>query len=1217
MTQTSAAVPEAGDWRTLRLDPPGRSLIEASAGTGKTWAISVLFLRLLLECQLSPRQIVVTTFTNAAADELRERLRARVQWALRLAEHFDGQSADPEKTDESFLFARWQFDPTLIATDTARLRLALSELELAPVTTLHGLCRRVLADYPFASGAPFVLGEMADGRAMVADVAQDLWRRLQQGGDEDALAAAFSSVKFAPSRTLLNRLVSMLLTPGSRVADDDPPPAPLDARLATQLRSLAGRASLHVARTRKLKEAWCALADWLLDQSVPPDEGWVENLRCAFGDQRSKYLTPAADEDPQVQEVLAFCQRTCLPRLHFLLHGKSKHPPQALRALALASRRMLLDRLAAANQLGFDELILMVHDVLVDPGRPERAAALADALFAAWPVALVDEFQDTDSLQYAILDRIYRDQDGVVRGRMVMIGDPKQSIYRFRGGDIHAYLRAAAVAGADDRLALHVNHRSSRALVDAFNGLYRLCGDRLSAEEEGSPICYLPVDASARQDASLYSVGGEPLRQPLQIHYEEAFPESVGERRDLALVACANQIAAMLESGEHRIGEALVQPSDIAVLLPANAQLDQLRRLLAERGVPCVTTSRASVFSTDIARELQVLLHGVAHVSDPGALRAAVATRLWGESYAGLQALADDPGRWQSETAVFREWRVLWRQRGVQSVVGRLMDRVATRLLGAAQGERALTDLRHLGELLQAQAEYLNGPEELLAWFADQRAGEGSGDEESLDARQLRIESDARRVRLMTLHVSKGLEFPIVFLPLMWDHKGRRATDACLLSDTAGGRRLLSTSAGFDEDMREQQDESFRVFYVALTRAIHAVRVFALPPERPETAAKNSQPARGTARSALDAMLSRMQPGLDSAQRDAAHPGIRWVRGWHPVQQQDFSGGKIQVPVSRQARPLPPAAPGPLPARHSFTTLTSKASQASVDPEAAAGDETTPDSPVLAMAPEPLEVLVPSPSPPVAHPDIVALAAVRGADFGNAVHAIFEQRIAGQSMAAQPALIARQLAFNNVRHKELSPERLQSLLASRLQGVLDAPLGGTDGPRLGELSAADMRAEMEFNFALGGSSLQRLQQLCARDHGEAELIPSGHRSLAGLMTGKIDLSFRHDGRFHVLDYKGNYLGDAIEDYQGARLLAGMDKSSYRFQALLYTVAMDRYLRQRIPGYQRSTQLGDCWYVFVRAAGLAPAAGVWRHRFPDGLLDAVDRELGETSEGIAA
>lgn len=1172
------------DWRELPLEGVGRSLIEASAGTGKTWTISVLYLRLLLEqSPLSPRRIVVTTFTKAAAEELRERLRGRLLWALREAESPGHGEQASIATDLAWLQQRWQSDATQRLHDATRLNLALAELDLAPIGTLHSLCRRILADHPFASGTPFVLGDLADGAAVLTEVTRDLWRVLQQGDDDSGLVQMLGQLDPKLDEKGLRRMISLVLTPGTQIA----PPAlstesPLDACGAERLEYYATIEGALKSNSR-LRRGWSALASWLRDQSQPVPATLLDDLDAAT---KPGTVLKAFKSNAELKSLIDFTVGNCIPHIAQRVHVTPRVPPVALAALAEAARDLMTKRLAAANQLRYDDLLQGVHGILCDTQAPGRAEQLADVLFQAWPVAMVDEFQDTDALQYGILDRIYRDADANPRGRLVMIGDPKQAIYRFRGGDIHAYLRAASSADAADHLKLAVNQRSSSALVRCCNALYALCGEALSTRTEGSVISYSEVTASERRESAPFTIAGEAVSRPLQVHTESQLPKGVDERRALALAACADHVATLLQSGEHRIGESSLKPSDIAVLLPKNAQLDQLRDLLRARGVPCVTSSRASVFDTETARELQVVLHAVAHCDELGALRAALATRLWGMNYAELRALGDDPASWQAISDLFRAWQQHWRLRGVQSVVDGLIGRIAADCLLRADGERILTDLRHLGEQLQEEAEHCTGISELLEWLAEQRAGSAAGGEDdAAEARQLRIESDATRVRLMTLHLSKGLEFPIVFLPLMWDHGGKPAKSLCLLTDPASGeRRIESSPEAAARDLLEQQDESFRVLYVALTRAIYACHVYALPDEESGAIAPHQ--------SALQAMLARRQ------RDDVASAGqITWLERWPLAPGAFYSDPGIGRDGPRVARELPQAAPGPLPSRHSFTTLSRFASGAQLDPEAAALDEAE------AAAPE--EPVEPQKAEP--HPQLLALASARGADFGNAVHAIFERRIVGIALSEQRDLIRHQLALHNVVSRELSSQQLLERLGERLQAVLDAPLDSVSNLSLGALRGEDLRAEMEFNFALQGASMRRLQDICRQPDGSS-LVPQSQRTLAGLMTGKIDLCFRQDGRVQVLDYKGNYLGDSLADYQAESLQDKMDAEHYRFQALIYTVAVDRYLRQRITGYRREDHLGDCWYLFVRAVGLAPGAGIWRHRFAADLLDAVDAEL---------
>lgn len=1208
MSRPTHAIPAlVDDWRALDLSDGGRSLVEASAGTGKTWTISVLYLRLLLERELTPRQIVVTTFTNAAADELRERLRGRLLWAETRAAAGPGRSPEPGRVDEGWLHARWHDNDARRARDLLRLRVALAELDMAPVVTLHGLCQRILGEHPFAAGVPFDGGELVSADGLVDTLATDVLRRVQQGAADDGLARLYRLAGLRLDRKALAAGIRLLLQPGSRMQDAIGPEGGalqvmLPREWAERLRCLTARDELF-NKNCVLRRAWDALADFIdAPDGAAPDGGTVERLGKA---RALTNISKLGKADPEVLAAAEFSESVA-PMLAGLDDDRRRRFWQAVADWA---RVQTAQRLALLGQRTFDALMTTVGRALAaEDGQAERP--LADALYRAWPVALVDEFQDTDAVQYGILDNIYRAADGAQRGRLVMIGDPKQAIYRFRGGDIHAYAQAAATAG--QRMTLDTNRRSARRFVDALNSLYAVAGRALAAGDESQAILCEPVRASDRQDASPYRIDGVAVDSPLVIHYHPQAPRAAPARVAQALEACADQIAGMLGTGTHTIGARALEAGDLAVLLPRNAQVEALRRELQRRGVPCVATTRSSVFAGDTARELLLVLHAVAHCDDLGPIRAAVATRLWGRDYADIRALGDDPAGWRDTVELFQQWRHDWLGRGVLAVVDALVARVAASQLDRPAGERVLTDLRHLGELLQAQAGHEPGTEELLAWFSAQREQDGDGGD-AADARQLRIESDARRVRLMTLHASKGLEFPVVFLPLMWAHgEMTGGTLYAVESGQGAGRVLDVTRQAREQERAELQDERFRLLYVALTRAVHACHVYALDPGRPASA-RTASPASGTARSALDVMLARMEPAPGSPELVQATPAIAWCEGLPAADQAPRLDADDADAPERQARPLPAEIDGPLPGRHSFTTLTRGLWGPVLDPGAAAGDELD-----AGLLPEPLPegaadaldtVAVPAPDPAIA-----LLSPVRGADFGNAVHAIFENRAVGQPLSEQHGLIRRQLDAFGVRHPDIAPEQLVERLAARLQAVLDAPLDASGSLRLGALGAGDQRAEMEFFFALDGASMRRLRAACAA-HGEPALVPPGDRVLAGLMNGKIDLAFRHGGRVHVLDYKGNHLGDTVADYAGDQLRARMDQSHYRFQALLYTVAVERYLRQRLGGvYRRDAHLGDVWYLFIRAVGLQPGAGVWHARFGDGLLDAVQAELA-TRHGL--
>lgn len=1163
------------DWTTLPLQTGGRSLIEASAGTGKTWTISALYLRLLLDVPQGdaaapmPRGIVVATFTDAAADELRERIRTRLLRAEQLA----GALPDTQQTaalgelDEAeiWLVARWRDDTARRERERLRLRLALGELDLAPIGTLHGLCGRVLRDFPFESGGAFARTELIAGDELTDELADDLWRQLQQGA---APVPPFDSVK---SRAKLREQLKWCLAPdvGLWAPTAQQLDAALPASWAPRIAALAGDSVW--GRQKNTPKTLRALAAWLGDRRAPWTQGDAEQLGAAVA-----HLRDRAAHAEETHFLAA--------NMRLLQYAAAADEIQAWQRWTAQARAWREARLAASDRLTFDDLLTRVRDALARAG-----SALADRLFAQWPVALVDEFQDTDATQYAILDRIFRDAHGMPRGRLVMIGDPKQAIYRFRGGDVATYRRAAHEAQA--QLTLTRNFRSTPAYVAALNEWFEDRRGCLSAYDDAVEVA--PIEA-ARSELQ----GTLPA---LTIHYQSQAPANSGERIDAALIACAEQIVALLNDERARVGARRVAPGDIAVLLPTHRQVQALRALLNARRVPCVGAGKGSVFDTEWARELSIVLHAIEHGGE-GARRAALATRLGGLDYAALVALRDAPERAEHHARAFDALKQKWRAEGVLAVVLELAQRAAGRIVAMAERERALTDLRHLGELLEEREQHLHGAEQLLAWLAAQR--ERKMDEaDPTDERLLRIESDARRVRLMTLHMSKGLEFPIVMLPLMWAHEQRKSGEVAVIEEALCSERIVAYGdMARAQFAREGQDERFRVLYVALTRAKYACHVFAYSPRRlPRSNSK--EPLGDPERSALDAMLDRLLAGAD-----APHPALQHI-DWRS---ENWSRGETlyRAPAS-DARARFSVLPTPAtPVREdlwSFSALTR--TRRARDEEAAADDEVDIDR----DGDDERGVDVGAAHEPDV--ELLALSALRGPEFGNALHQMFELRRIGVPFAGQHDAIDRALREHGVHLRDMPRPLVVERIAQRLDATLAAEL--VPGLRLGAVPVHRLRAEMEFRFTLDAVSLRRLREACVR-HGEPELIPTHlpAPTLRGLMVGMIDLVIEHDGRFHVLDYKSNHLGEMRVDYTSTALQAAMDEHHYRLQALLYTVALDRYLRTRIAGYRRERHLGEAIYLFVRAVGIAPGLGVWRWRYPDALIADVDRVLAGASETAA-
>lgn len=1200
----------AADWRDAPLR--GRLLVEASAGTGKTWTMAALYLRLLLDSvdgstPLTPERIVVATYTEAAAQELGERLRARVTQALRAAQlGADALAAnDPVR---AWLDERWRDDATREA-DRQRLLKALATLDLAPIGTLHGLCHRLLVDHPLEGGFGFAPPRLGDGRRVHEAIARDLLRRIGAGdAPPEALALPSNARRF----DALVDAVGFVLQPGACVSpapDDATLRAALDGDIERALRDLMSKDGHYShpnnAVLNTVKAAVAYLDEGVMPKSLAklldPDEIHKDRVLPAA---RAKVLAPSFQSAIRRFETLR--ERRVSPDRAFWAYW------------APELRRLRAARSAELDELGFDPLIERVRETMTADGSP-----LPDAAFARWPVALVDEFQDTDGTQYALLDRWYRDANGAPRGLLAMVGDPKQAIYGFRGGDVQAYLRARDEASSTLRLG--VNQRSTNAYVAACNAMFAQPRATLSANAHHA-IRYERVEAAGRADAQRLHERGEAIERPLIIH-RHPWPEPNAVARPKAIEACADLVVDLLQPGRFTFGAPgrALAPGDIAVLLRTNAEIDDLRRALQRRGVPCAGQSRQQVFDSVSARDLLLVLHAMQHPGTAGALRAALLTPLFRVPLTALAALESD-GRLDAWRERFVAWRQRWQREGVLAAVLAVLDAAQPALRDDRDRERIATDLRHLGELLQARETEGHAPAALLDWLRAQRRGDDDGTLEADGERSLRLESDARRVRLMTLHASKGLEFPVVLLPTLWGHEARPRARALQPADAQGRREAVFETDAMKPLRDEEQDERFRLLYVALTRAVQACHLFVLPEDRPASKPKANarQPAKSKTdpeRSALDALLSRWPPH----ERESA-PGIEWRAHWPPPPDTPFDAAAHADAMSTiDGAEAPAPAPGPfaLPTRWSFSRLAGGHERRAVEtaaadderPREAAPFDAAPSSPTAAFgeattAPAVLDVST------RVHVDaaLAELTEVRGVPFGNALHKLLELHQPGQRFRDATADVQSALARHAVRIDGRTPlPVIAQRVATMLDRALDAPLvlhPGAPPLRLGELPVAARRAEVAFHFVLRDASLSTLRTACAA-HGEPDLVPPGSAErLAGWMEGSIDLVLEHAGRAHVLDWKSNALAHADATLPAA-LEATMDASHYRFQALLYTVALHRLLRQRLGlRYRIAEHLGAPVYVFLRAAGLAPAhgLGVWSRRFPDALVEAVDAAL---------
>lgn len=1079
--------------------PPERSttVLEASAGTGKTFALAGLVTRYLADGAASLDQMLLITFGRAASQELRERVRGQIVDAVRAF-------ADPSTVGDNQLVAYLLAGTgDQRALRRQRLRDALAGFDAATIATTHQFCQLVLRSLGVAgdTAASVTLLDSLDD--LVTEIVDDLY--LAHFGQERNDPALHYSEALRLAREVVNN-------PSTQLRPRDPDP---DSRAAVSLRF--------------------------------------------------------------ANDVLA--------------------------ELDTRKRRL--------GVLGYDDLLTRLADALATDDSPARLR-----MHQRWPIVMVDEFQDTDPVQWQVIDRAFSG-----RSTVILIGDPKQAIYAFRGGDIVTYLRAAETAG--ERKTLDTNWRSDSALLQRLQVVLR--GAQL-----GDPAIVVN-DVGAHHRG--HRLVGAPHNDPFRLRVVSR--KTLGRRgiqnlpiddlREHIGADLAADIRALLAGGATFDGNPL-QARDIAVIVEKHRDAHACFTALCDAGVPAVYTGNTDVFTSEAAEDWLCLLEAFDQPHRPGMVRAAAATMFFGETAQSLAAGGDALTDRIAKT--LREWAGHARERGVAAIFEAAQLRgMRDRVLGWQGGERHMTDLAHVTQLLGevAHREHYTLPA-LRDWLRRQRDERAGAPE-----RNRRLDSDAAAVQIMTVFVSKGLQYPIVYLPFAFN-RNTQDSDVVLFHDEDGARCLHvggRDSPDFKTVERlgrkEDASDDSRLTYVALTRAQAQVVAW-------------WSPAYYEPNGGLSRLLRGRRPG-EPVVPDRCEPAkvsdddaLARLREWEAA-----GGPVIEDSVVAPAPSLPPTpVPGHLDSRHfhraidttwrrtSYSGLirVAQASGVGSEPDVTGLDDEVGDIPL---------------SSPAAGPDVPSPMAdlPAGATFGSLVHAVLE--------TADPfaADLAAELEEHIREHSAWWPvAAAPEEVAAAMVPMHDTPLGPlASGMTLRQIGLSDRLRELDFELPLAGGDRRsaapevRLADLAPllREHLSADdplasyadrLMDRalGAQSLRGYLTGSIDAVLRiADGsghRYVVVDYKTNRLGDperplTAADYDRQRMAEAMLHSDYPLQALLYCAVLHRFLRWRVRDYDPARHLGGVLYLFVR--GMCGAAtpvldghpsGVFSWRPPPSLIAAL-------------
>jgi exodeoxyribonuclease V beta subunit len=1124
--------------------PSGKLAIQASAGTGKTSALASLATRFIAEGGIAASELLIVTFTRAATTELRARVRDQ------LIEVADALAGDVDVPTDHLLVNHLASTDRQLRLD--RLRRAITEFDAATITTIHGFATQV-------RGA------------------------LGASSDVDA-----------------------------------------DARLIDDTVDLIEEVCADVL-------AWAAVHDYAVDD-LPALADLEEATKYAVG-QPDLALIPASDSEGA----------TSGQRLLHHLVGRAKET--------------MVDRRRRNRTLSFDDVMIQLRGALEGPG----STAAIETLRNRFKVALIDEFQDTDSVQWDIFSKLFGDPDAGTT--LVMVGDPKQAIYRFRGADIHTYLGAIGEGSGTERRSLLTNWRSDGAVLRSLESLLdgATFGDR--------NIPFVPVGAApANLHRRLIDGDGGPLpaltfgmaigkgiirnKNPAQVQVDAA-----ARAIDVDLVA---RVRTLLQSAHIPCGSGdedrrPVGPSDIAVLVGTRVQGEAVQRALLSQGVPAVIAGGGSVLESPAADQMRNLLDAMAHPADPRNARMYAMSWFvgWG---ADLVASASE-AKLAEVQGQLREWSDMLTGHAVADVFARIWSEtgVVARVLGEADGDRNITDLGHLVELLHGATPTGGTGVAGLVGLLDAKPDDDAEPDFDGDVAARRVESEAEAVQIMTIWKAKGLEFPVVLLPTLWRHSSR--SQPVIFSDPTTGTRTFDLTKGGEWPDKasgmarkgyaaaEIEGERLRLLYVALTRAKHHTVVWWA----------NASSSNKTALAHL--LFARSGGAVDPELYGQTTVGIPSdadiVASLEPLS--DRAGGTIAIgildaqsaPTDRWRPRIPSrvahelllaefeASPDRSKHRWSFSTITQESSSSHVDPydpsmgDGGAGDEQGSGGPFngdegvldAGAAGAPLDAtgsLGPLTQLPA------------GAAFGTLVHAVLENiDFKEPDLDVQLAAgVDRQLAWRSLDLSPRSehggtPDEGRQLLIDGLRAAIGTPLGPVCGQlRLADIDAGDRLNEMSFELGLGEAgripTVTDIGRLMATHLEPADPLRAWANdlaggaidlSLAGHLTGSIDLVMRiHDdqggGRFVVADYKTNALTKrgrpaGPDDYHPTRMAEAMADHDYPLQAVLYSVALHRYLRWRLPDYEPATHLGGVAYLFLR--GMAGPEVAVSHGQPHGVF----------------
>lgn len=1145
----------------------GVNLVEASAGTGKTYAIGMLVLRALVELREPIEKILIVTFTKAATEELKTRIRARLVEAREL---LNGEmELNAGMVDKTLL--DW------ISTIRDRqgalnlLQLALYDIDQAGIFTIHGFCQRMLVEQALESGQLFDVELLTDIDHVRNEVADDFWRTRIYSLDPlpcSLLIGCFTS----PEKLLAS--VAAVFGENGRIEPQIGPVEDVLIQLKMTMERLASWWSEH---SSKLYDCFSSsLPEGYFKKAFGEDfEHWFQSFSYFFSGEN---LTVPENlhllgRDSLIGELNGKKIRGDAKKQAYLADWPL--PDQEIEALLAAIDNLILTfrvklaeqlrtevshRLEQQGTMGFNDLILGLSKAL----RGDRGHYLKQVLGERFSVALIDEFQDTDSEQWHIFSTLF----GETGHYLYLIGDPKQAIYKFRGADIHSYFLARE--SASQLLTLEKNYRSHPFLVKEVNRLFSSRVNPFFFDEK--TLDYRPVMAAKKEGDVDLIHGDESLAgmvyctlvpEPKDKNGRWTSGKAAIEFRRYVVAELGRLLDSenpvLLQTTDQQIAQRSLAPHDIAILVRSNRQAEEYRQALAEALIPAVVGSRQSVFQTTQCREMLLLLQAIAAPNDTERLKTAMTIAWFGFTGYRLNELWQDEERLSHYHSRLLEYNQLWQEQGFLTMMSKILveEEVLPTLAAGQLAERAIANIQHLLELVQEQENTENlGMDQIILWLRKMMQGD-----QRAENTELLLESDEEAVRIVTMHSAKGLEYPVVFCPYLWYSSKRLKSEKYQITchDEAHEVVVDLGSTQFEarrnQAVEEEMAEDLRLLYVALTRAKICCYISWADVKQIASVGDSFQSALG--------YLLFQDGNLDYQAQQEIFSKLAQEKSVQHVTVSSDEPTSIYQSIVQEEELHPLQSSGRvLYTDWQMSSFSAMASLSEYDHEAT----------VLTRVGENIVSFKNKSSVPV-----TGLPA--GPNFGNVIHDLLES-LSFSAIARQEEgeKLLELLNHKCIRYGvEAAPDDVRKLL----ELVVKTPLA-VGSYCLSMLADTECLKEMGFYFHLSRLETDRINAILA---DEPTVTPLSHKVMRGYLTGFVDLICEYGGKYYIFDYKTNLLGESMSDYEPEKLVATMQSHNYGLQYWIYTLILHRHLQNLKEDYRYQDHFGGVMYLFVR--GMSP------------------------------